>query len=136
MKERERALTEQWISFNNSKYWNAQVVDCDHEEWPHYLTRLREQGQPEPTMVVSGASGTAHIVWWYTKGKTKSSAVIRRLHEGIYEYLRASLCGDVHFKQTLTKNPLHNAYDVVLFTGETYDFSDFIWPSHRVFWRQ
>ena len=54
---------------------------------------------------------------------------MRRLHHGIYEHLRGSLCGDPLFKQYLTKNPLHEAYEVNSFTGNTYDFSDFLGPA-------
>ena len=129
-KERARALTERWISFNTTTHWNVITLDCDHQDWPHYLQRLREQGQPEPTMVLrSRRSGHAQVTWKYAKGKNKASAEMRRLHEGIYGHLRESLVADPQFKQYLGYNPLHDYYEVVLFTGKVYEFRDFIGPA-------
>jgi hypothetical protein len=128
MKPKNLALREQWISYNNNSHWNALTIDCDHTDWPQYLRCLIADGMPEPSIIVSGYSGTAHITWLYAIGKNKTDADMRRMHEGIYEALRAALCGDILFKQYLTKNPVHLAYDVVRFTGNTYDFSDFLTP--------
>lgn len=109
------ALGHRYIEANPSGVSNLLVVDVDHPDAA--LRALSCVGShPLPNAIVSNpANGHAHAVWALHEPVTRTEYAHRKplaYAAAVTEGLRRALDGDKGYSGLMTKNPLHDSWDV------------------------
>lgn len=116
------------IAINNSKFKNAFVVDCDHED---YFAWLGVSNLPQPTYtVINKKNGKHHHVWQLKNpiplvGKNNQPiAKDSLLHyiKNIQDGLTIALDGDTDYRGIISKNPLNSELFEVVIWDNTIPF--------------
>lgn len=114
----EDALACKYIQVNQPSIDNFIVVDCDHSD-----PRWHSSGLPQPCWVAATKCSGRHHVAYRLKSGVLTSSAGRRAPQGLLHVVRraltARLVGDPCYVGLLTKNPLHEAWNVQQPGGST-----------------
>ena len=123
---RDRALELRHIEANSPHSTNLLVVDIDHRDGFERAIWDRDGWRPN-WVATNPLNGHAHAIWALRTGIARTEYARRKplaYGAAVLEGLRRSVDGDPGYAGLMTKNPVHEDWDVVQFVDDLYSLDD------------
>lgn len=115
------------IQFNNSKFINYIIIDCDHDD----LYRWDDYSLPIPSFTIKNKTNNRHHHFYALKdpiplasyATSETLSLLRDVRNGLNYYLK----GDPCYTGQIAKNPFHDDHEVIVWCVDIpqYTLNDF-----------